>query len=249
MSRITYLTHLGETVIPYATLDPLKSVLPINPGSGELEKDDAISHGVRSGSLTRNMQRRWRDVDTIWTENKSAANSLRLLDQLDYYDKLSSQLAWRRAPSGRPIRIVYTTSGEPTAAILEDDNAVVDHLLYWITSATEDEAFYLVAIVNSRTLSEAVKPLMPKGQFGARHVHKHLWWLPIPEFDGGDSLHLAIANAGRQAAVGVERELERLREARPGFTVAIARREIRKWLRESAEGQRVEEVVGVLLGG
>ena len=34
---------------------------------------------------------------------------------------------------------------------------------------------------------------------------------------------------------------------KPGVT--IARREIRKWLRESVEGQRVEEVVGVLLGG
>ena len=30
--------------------------------------------------------------------------------------------------------------------------------------------------------------------------------------------------------------------------MTIARREIRKWLRESAEGQRVEEVVGELLG-
>ena len=242
-------TYLGETVVPYATLEPLKSVLPINLGSGELEKDDAISHGVRSGSLTRNMQRRWRDVDTIWTENKSAANSLRLLDQLDYYDKLSSQLAWRRGPRGRPIRIVYTKSGEPTAAILEDDNAVVDHLLYWITSATEDEASYLVAIINSRTLSESVKPLMSKGQFGARDVHKHLWRLPVPEFDGGDASHVAVSDAGRQAAAGVELELEKLREARPGYTVTIARREIRKWLRESAEGKRVEEVVGVLLGG
>ena len=242
-------THLGETVVPYATLNPLKAVLPINPGSGELEKDDAISHGVRSGSLMRNMQRRWRDVDTIWSENKSATNSLTLLDQLDYYDKLSSQLAWRRASSGRPIRIVYTKSGEPTAAILADDSAIVDHLLYWITGTTQDEAFYLVAVINSRTLSEAVKPLMSKGQFGARDVHKHLWRLPIPEFDGGNSLHVSIADAGRQAATGVERELERLGEERPGFTVTIARREIRKWLRESAEGQRVEEVVGALLGG
>ena len=32
-------------------------------------------------------------------------------------------------------------------------------------------------------------------------------------------------------------------------TVTLVRREVRKWLRESAEGQRVEGVVGELLGG
>ena len=32
------------------------------------------------------------------------------------------------------------------------------------------------------------------------------------------------------------------------MTVTIARRELRKWLRESAEGQAVEDVVGRLLG-
>ena len=37
------------------------------------------------------------------------------------------------------------------------------------------------------------------------------WRLPIPEFDGGDSLHVSIADAGRDAAQGVERELENLR--------------------------------------
>ena len=99
------------------------------------------------------------------------------------------------------------------------------------------------------SLYAAVEPLMPKGQFGSRHLQKHLWRLPIPEFDGGDSLHAEIADAGRQAAVGVEGELERLGKERPGFTVTIARREIRKWLRESVEGQQVEEVVGELLGG
>ena len=53
---------------------------------------------------------------------------------------------------------------------------------------------------------------------------------------------------GRQAALGVERELGNLRQRYSRLTVRVARREIRKWL-ESVEGQRVEEVVGVLLGG
>ena len=73
--------------------------------------------------------------------------------------------------------------------------------------------------------------------------------LSIPEFDGGDALHVSIADAGRDAADGVQRELENLRQRYERLTVTIARREIRKWLRQSDEGRRVEEVVGELLGG
>ena len=245
-----YDTYLGETVVPYATLDPLKAVLPINPVSGELEKDDTISHGIRSGSLMRNMQRRWRDVDTIWAENKSSANSLGLLDQLDYYGKLSSQLSWQNDNEFRPLRIVYTAAGAPTAAVIDDDQAIIDYKLFWVTCQTVEEANYLLAIINSETLAEAVNRYTTPNWAGkTRDLQKHLWRLPIPEFDGGDSLHVSIAGAGRQAAAGVERELGNLRQRYPRLTVTIARREIRKWLRESAEGKRVEEVVGLLLGG
>ncbi len=111
-----------------------------------------------------------------------------------------------------------------------------------------DEANYLLAIINSDSLYEAVTPLMPKGQFGARHLHKHLWKLSIPEFDPDDDLHIEISDAGEKTAVGAAKRLARLREERDKVTVTIARRELRKWLRESPEGQAVEEVVGRLLG-
>ena len=44
------------------------------------------------------------------------------------------------------MRVVYTKSGEPTAALLEDGETLVDHLLYWIPCRTIDEANYLVAV-------------------------------------------------------------------------------------------------------
>ena len=61
--------------------------------------------------------------------------------------------------------------------------------------------------------------------------------------------HSRTAMCGRKTAEGVERESGMSRQRYPRWTVTIARREIRKWLRESAEGQRVEDVVGLLLGG
>ena len=91
---------------------------------------------------------------------------------------------------------------------------------------------------------------MPKGQFGARHLHKHLWKLPIPEFDAGEELHAEIAAAGKAAAAGARKRLAALREERGADVgVTIVRRELRKWLRASDEGRAVEDAVGRLLGG
>ena len=90
---------------------------------------------------------------------------------------------------------------------------------------------------------------MPKGQFGARHLHKHLWKLPIPEFDADDPLHVEISEAGRAAAAGAAQRLSDLRAQRgDDVSVTIVRRELRAWLRTSPEGAAVEAAVGRLLG-
>ena len=239
--------HLGETVIPYVTFAPLKAVLPVKREDKEIPADDKGVGGIRIGELEKRMRERWRIISDLWEENKQSHNKLDLLANLDHYGKLSSQLKWQQDHNDRPIRVVYTASGEPTAALIRDD-AIVDHVLYWISCKDTQEANYLLGIINSRALYEAVASLMPKGQFGARHLHKHLWKLPIPEFDPIDSLHTAISKAGEAAAIEAAKQLTQLHEERDRLTVTIARRELRKWLRNSPEGQTVEDTVKSLLG-
>ena len=92
--------------------------------------------------------------------------------------------------------------------------------------------------------------MMAKGQFGARHLQKHLWKLPIPEFHSDNDLHAAIAAAGAAAAAGAVKQLAQLRQQRgDDLTVTIARRELRAWLRASRQGKAVETAVGKLLAG
>ena len=90
---------------------------------------------------------------------------------------------------------------------------------------------------------------MPKGQFGARDLQKHLWKLPIPEFDPANPLHAEVSDAGKAAAKGAARQLAALQAERDRVTVTIARRELRKWLRNSPEGRSVEQIVTRLLRG
>ena len=242
--------HLGETVVPYATLEPLKALLPLKQNDTAIPTDENGPGGIRISGLDRRMRDRWRTVSALWDENKQPVNNLNLASQLNYLHKLSSQLHWRDNPGERPIRVAYNQSGAPTAVMIDNDDALVDYTLYWISCRNIQEAHYLLAIINSDTLYESVQPLMAKGQFGARHLQKHLWKLPIPEFDGKNRLHDRTARAGERAAAGAAKQLEQLREARGDkLTVTIARRELRKWLRTSKEGRAVETAVNGLLAG
>ena len=106
-----------------------------------------------------------------------------------------------------------------------------------------------MAIINSETLYKSAASFMSKGQFGARDLDKHLWKLPIPEFDPKRRLHTRIARAGSAATTGAAKQLEQLRGKRgEELTVTIARRELRKWLRSSDKGKAVEAAVVRLLG-
>ena len=237
--------HLGETLVPYGTLEPLQALLPLRQGETAIPVDTSGVGGIRLGGLDR-----WRRVSAFWVANKAEATELDLLGQLNYMSKLGSQIEWQRDHGKRLVRVVYSKPGEPTAALLRDDATIIDHLLFWITCKNEREAYYLLAIINSRTLATAVNKFTTANWAGnTRDLHKHLWKLPIPEFDASNPLHVDISKAGEAAAAGAAKQLERLRQDRPKLTVTIARRELRKWLRTSTEGKAVEERVGKLLGG
>ena len=236
--------HMGETVAPFVTLKPLQALLPLKQDEFEIPASDKGVGGIRLGGLERRMRGRWRIISELWEANRAEANGMILLEQLNYMGKLSSQLEWQENPGGRYIRLVYTSAGEPTAAIIVDDQTLIDYKLFWTVCAGLDEANYLLAIINSDTLREAVEPLMSKGLFGARDLQKHLWKLPIPEFDAAKALHRQIARAGEAAAAGAVVKLAEVRQelendGKP-LTITIARRELRKWLRASEEGRAVE---------
>ena len=118
--------HLGETIVPYVTLEPLKALLPIKREDDAIPAADSGPGGIRLGGLERRMRERWQTISTLWQETKAPTNQLNLLGQIDYLHKLSSQLEWRRDPDNRPIRIVYTSAGQPTATLIHEDNVVVD---------------------------------------------------------------------------------------------------------------------------
>ena len=242
--------HLGETLAPYVTLPPLRAVLPIDKDNPQTIARDPNQGGVvRPGSLPRLARNRWKIMCELWDANKGENDNKTLLQRLDYHHELSSQLQWQRNTQAKaPVRLVYTTSGRPTAAIISDLETVIDHTLYWFSCGTVQEALYLLAIINSDVLRDRVEPLMPKGQFGARHLHKHLWKLPIPAFDPANADHIAVSDAGAAAKKAAGRHLKTIIADNKQTTVTAIRKEIRTWLDTSPAGNSVEGAVEKLLG-
>lgn len=241
--------HFGETVAPYLSLEPRKAVLPLSKQDGELARQEPGWFGVDPASLGTRMRRRWKIINELWDEHKSNNNKLSLVERIDYVGNLSAQ-------QGIDVKahhyLAYAQSGRPTAASVTTP-CIFDKKLYWIECGPL-EANYLCAVINSDLLEAMLIDITTKNWAGkTKDVEKHLWRLPIPEFDDSDSLHVEIAQAGEDAAAGAKALWDGIRVEREGTgqptSVTVARREIRKWLSESAEGQRVEELVGRLLGG
>ena len=74
--------HLGETVVPYATLDPLRAILPLRSDDGEIPKDPNGVGGIRIGGMERRMRERWQTISRLWEEHKQPHNKLDLLANL-----------------------------------------------------------------------------------------------------------------------------------------------------------------------
>ena len=91
------------------------------------------------------------------------------------------------------------TVGEPTAAVIGDNYAIVDRKLYQTKCRSEDEAYYLLTVINSDELEMAAATFMTKGLYGARDFEKHGWKLPIPLYEARNLLHARLSELGKAA--------------------------------------------------
>jgi hypothetical protein len=181
--------YTGSSIVPFRVLESGLAVIPWD-GTSLLDSN--------SGSMSNFplLAAWWKEASDLW-ESISKNKKMNLLNRINYQKTLENQFPIS------PIRIVYSTSGlYLAAAIVKDQTGIIESRLYWATCQTEDEAFYLLAILNSPIMTEMVSPFQSKGNFGARDFHLHVWNIAIPEFSANNSLHLELSQMGRD---GVEK--------------------------------------------
>ena len=251
--------YLGEAIAPYVTLLPLTAVLPVDKPSMKLPLDHSscpvnpktktVKHNaceVDVAKLDTRMRSRWNTMSSLWDANKGKNDNKSLYQNLNYLSKLTSQLNWLRKHGDRPVRIAYTGIAGQAAALITDNKAILDTALYQVTCKNLGEAYYLLAIINSNAMFEAVVPLMPKGQFGARDLHKHLWKLPFPAYDPNDASHIDLSRLGQRSMIEAEAIIAPMRS--PTLTRDKARSTLRhEWQPNSPTAQAIETAVQQLL--
>ncbi|GMV86386.1 MAG: BseRI endonuclease [Dehalococcoidia bacterium] len=223
--------YLGESIAPFRLLEPVLSVVPWDAGE--------VLDSAKAGTRGLPKLAAWlAEAERSWDAHKSKQTKLTFVQQLDYFGKLSSQFPIAS------IRVLYSKAGSlPASVVFRSAEALVDHTAYWADARTESEAYFLSAVLNSETARARVQQMQARGQWGARHFDKVMFELPIPEFDGSESLHRELADAaGVAEAVAAAVDIG-------GMGFVRARGKIREALREDGIAGRIDELVAQLLDG
>ena len=252
--------YLGECIAPFVALDPLKAALPVyrstmtmplNHDDCEGDKHNACRLDV--AALHPTMRRRWSKAAEMYGAAHTNKEIKDLYSNINHLKKLPSQLDYLRGAiaGDEKVRVAYTRSGRPTATIVRDNKAILDDNLFQTECASVNEARYVLAFVNSNQLATAAETFMPRGLYGARHLQKHGWKLPIPRYDANDPLHVRLSELGETA----EQECQALiaesdiptKPAGDAQSRAARRLLRHEWQPNSVTAQDIEAAVAQLL--
>ena len=175
---------ISKHLSPFSVSEPTKVILPGKRIDGRWrglsDEEIALLNSGTSYAFTE-----------IQTESEMPLSAL--FDQkINIRSKLDKQ------SFGLARWLVLSNAGgtNPCAAYIDLNNMdkkklIIDQTLYWYLAESEEEALYIVGILNSVTLSNAISDFQPQGGFGARHIHTIPYKI-IPRFDMSDDAHMEV---------------------------------------------------------
>ena len=244
-----YATLLSTDLLPFGHLPFRLVVLPIEPvdtGYSLLTAEEARKRGYLHLA-------RWLEMaQAEWERRRrEKAERMDVLEWLDYRHKLTTQ-----NPQVR-YRVLYPTSATYICACvvenkpvefeiggqrLETKGIVADYVTYHYETNSEDEAYYLAAVLNCPIIDRKLKPMQARGQWGPRHICKKVLELPIPQFDPENIVHLKLVELSKNCTARVA---EWLKAGGPGKIRSIGK--LRGMVRKMLAGE-LEEIDGLVRG-
>lgn len=175
---------LSKHLSPFIMSSPAKVIIPGTKRNGKWhginESEIALMNSGTSYVFNEIQEKVGVPLSNLFTQKINIRNKL---DTQDF-----SMKRW----------LVLSNAGgsNPCAAAIDLDNfdrskLVVDQTLYWYLAESEDEALYIVGMLNSVTLSIAISDFQPQGGFGARHIHTIPYKI-IPRYDVSNDAHANI---------------------------------------------------------
>ena len=171
------------------------AVLPVEPDVGGrlkvLSQTEILSRGdSQMGTWLTKVERIYQDG--LKGEGRVPAGTA--IDYLNTQQKLHNQrpksptVVWGKG--GSNVRAAVVPDGIEEVNGLPVHGYVVDLNHYAIACATQDEAHYLAAMLNSGPVNSVVHEFQTRGNYGNRDVHRRPFkHVPIPAFDAADNRH------------------------------------------------------------
>jgi len=258
--RFIYGVFTSAEVLPFYHLPPNIAVLPIVP-EGSRYRIITRGEALRTG-YTKLAQ--WlEETEKIWSEVRGGKE-----EKMNIYERLDFQRGLSLQNPRAKYRVLHLRSGTNLAAtVINTENVlrenqlingiVAGHTLHFYDTDNAEEAYYLVAILNSSFLDELIKPMQSKGEFGERDIGKKPFEFPIPRYDPNNEVHKRLAELGKKASEIAQNILPQLLSVR-GYDkklrernvltpqeVGTLRRDIRNHLRDII--QQIDDLVIELL--
>jgi hypothetical protein len=203
-----YATLLAWEIIPFGHIKLHPVILPIKEhfnGYRLLNSNELQRAGVTGAE-------EWlAKSEEIWRKRRTEKSEKRfpsLLDRLNYNNLLTTQ------KSSKGYVVLYNATGTNLVSCVIDKSSlpcfiangkevkpkgfIVDVKTWFFETQNEIEAHYMSAIFNSEIINELIKPLQPRGLFGARAIHRRPLLFAIPKFNGNDDMHLKLADIGKE---------------------------------------------------
>lgn len=181
--------YLSKHLSPFYLAEPAKVILPGRKEDGRwlvLTPTDRALMNASTAYVFAQLEQ---------AQGQSLAAYLK--DTINIYGKLMKQ----DFSAGDWLVLSSASGSNPCAACLplagrERTRLVVDQTLYWYAAASEDEAVYLAALLNSAALAQAIRAFQPEGGFGERHIHTIPYRL-LPPYDPDAPAHRRLLQHAR----------------------------------------------------
>jgi len=249
-AHFIYVTALTTDMIPFGLIRLRPVVLPVEKAHGKyniLDVNILRNRGfIKMAEWLEKAQSFWEKGAT----EKALKDHPRIISWLNYMNKLSNQ-----NPS-KPFIVIYNKTGSNIVSCVIDrqyiqninlelgikaKDFIVDYESFYYETNDEMEAYYIVAILNSSIVNQAIKPLQTRGLYGARHITRRPFMLPIPKFDPTNFIHLRLAELSKICH-------EKVAEAKVKFagkSVANLRKQAKEVVKE--ELREIDGLVSKLL--
>lgn len=155
--------------------------------------------------------------------------------------KLERQLPVQHPNAQRGTGVIYNASGSWLRAARYNGGEVVESGCYWWNAGSEDEALYLVAMLNADVLQEVYR----RTRASDRDYHLYLWDLvPIPCYDEKKEDHKRLADLSRIAEKIVDTSLHLVSTS---TRQSAASKMLRRMLQEAGVAAKIDAIAAAIV--